>query len=223
MSPILAILIMYILKWDISLLISKFIPSLEQAIKTKPGLSFTINTSLIALFLNLFIKIFKNPGKLEIEIKSARTRKDNSILDIKHPNRKIALGLDCNMNFRYIWLRDCIMSLGNIRLTVHIPHWVDYVVDNQQDFKQGVITSKRDEDKLEISLGHAIRKQCKDGKFYVLLKLGPNVKEQKEDYIVSEFTVESNGFFKKIISQILIFLFLDFKASKHLVEARNDS
>ncbi|MCG7313426.1 hypothetical protein MHL30_09555 [Priestia flexa] len=223
LSPVLAIVIMYIFKWDFALFISKFIPSLAAAVKAKPGLTFTMNTALIALFMNIFVKLFKNPGKLEIEVKSARTRKDNSVLDIKNPTRRVSLGLECSMNFRFMWLRNLIMSLVDIRLTLHFPHWVDYVVDNPSDFKEGVITKKRNEDKLEISLGQALRKKSKDGKFYILVKISSNAKEAQEDSIISEFELESDKGWKKTIVQILILLFLDFKTGKHLVEGRNDS
>lgn len=222
LSPVLAIFIMYILKVDVATFISNFIPTLQEAIRDKPGIGFTINTALIALLVNLSIKIFKHPGKLEIEIKSLKTRKDNSVLEVNNPRKRVNLDLMCNANFKFMWLKKVIQKRGRMKLVLYFPHWVDYNIENESDFKRNTIEKKRNEDKLEIDLGHALQEHMKTGKFSLIVKVGPNVIDKKEDYIISKFVVESKSMFSKCLTYILIILFLDFKESQHLVEARND-
>lgn len=222
LSPVIAIFIMYILKFDVATYISNFIPALKEAINAKPGVGFTITTSIIALAVNLFIKIFKHPGKLEIEMKSLKTRKDNSVLEVANPHKRVSIDLACETNFKFMWLKKVIQALGETKLILHFPHWVDYNIENESDFKSNTIEQKRNEDKLEVNLGQALQKHMKKGKFSLILKIGPNVVDKKEDYIVSKFVVESDGVINKFLIYLLIILFLDFKESQHLVEARND-
>ncbi|AIW33224.1 hypothetical protein KS08_06070 [Bacillus subtilis] len=219
-SPAITIFIVYFLKIDIVVFLSRFSDTLANEIKDKPNLGFTINSAIVLIIISLIIEFLKYPGKFEIGLENNSRKSDSYFYVRQGSDRHITVHIDCKLNYKNLFLRTFIYKLGGLSLNVEIPEWLDYKIDNEQDLKGKILLQEKM--KFQVDIDRAIQRKKVESLLYIKVLILSKSFDLNYGSIIPTVEPISKKKIKRFFLYIVIWLFFDIKANNYKVEARND-
>jgi hypothetical protein len=222
-NSLITILLVYVLGWNpvnkMLPLLKKTAPDFYNNLITKPALELAVNTVLIGVVISVILEIIKQPGEVSIDI-SNLNRKKTTILEVGQSGlgaRFKKVDIDTKVNFRNIILRYLIEKLGGLNMHVYFPLWVNYTIENKQDYSSIAITEKSS-NHFFVQLDKALQSKVSDGKIHLKIILSTTSASRNEGEIVTDIQPASKYILFGLLVRVLVILLFDFKETKHSVE-----
>lgn len=182
----------------------------------KDATVFMINQAIIVFIINLFLESYRHFGKFTISIQN-KDRQSTTYLPLSNHSQKSRLiDFDIKLDYRMLWAKKFLNSIGGIKLFIYVPHWLSLEIRNKDNFKPDTFDEAKI-DYIAVDLNKTIQNKKTSGKIYIEAQLLSGATSFVEDDVICEIKPASENKFFKVIAYILIFMLFDIEEKKHNV------